>query len=209
MKRRQFILGGMSAAAIVGAGVIGYVVQTEKAQFKQNARLAGYEKPTGSVARTLIVYFSRSGNTELMALEIARTYSADVVRLEAEDYRLGLAGWINAMTDARDEHAVITPKTVDLSAYDRIFIGSPIWLYSPAPPVWQFIASNDFTGKDVVLFSTFNSRFEPSFIDRFKERVEARGGKLANHIWVNRGRLNNQIDADEMLRRARLQIETL
>lgn len=211
MKRRLFILGGILAAAatIVGGGVIGYVVRTEKAQSKRNAKLADYKKPAENTAKTLVVCFSRSGNTELMAHEIARTYSADIVRLEAEDYRLGLMGWINAMKDARGENAVITPETVDLSAYDRVFIGSPIWLYSPAPPVWQFVAANDFAGKDVVLFNTFNSKFEPSFIDQFRANVEARGGKLSNHIWVNRGRMTDQIDAEPMLRQARLQIQRL
>lgn len=211
MKRRIFVLGGILAAAatLVGAGVIGYVVRTEKRQSRQNAKLAGYEKPGNGQSRTLVVYFSRSGNTELMALEIAKSYAADVVRLEAEHYRLGLMGWINAMTDARGEQAAITPEKVDLSAYDRIFVGSPIWLYSPAPPVWQFVASNDLTGKDVVLFNTFNSKFEPLFVDRFKQNVDAKGGRFKDHVWVNRGRMTDQIDAEELLRQVRQKLQAL
>ena len=93
------------------------------------------------------MYFSRSGNTELMAMEIAKQFKASLVHLEAEDYRLGFRGFIKALKDSHTQHAVITPKKIDLSQYDTIFIGSPIWWYSPAPPVWQFIENNLFSLK--------------------------------------------------------------
>ena len=70
-------------------------------------------------------------------------------------------GWVNAMRDARSK-AVIAPQTIDLSGHDVIYLGSPIWLYSPAPPIWQFVQQNRFDGKRVVLLNTFNSRLSPS-----------------------------------------------
>jgi len=68
-------------------------------------------------------------------------------------------GWVNAMRDAKRHEAVISPLTVDLSGHDVVYLGSPIWLYSPAPPIWEFVKRNRFDGKRVVLFNTFNSRF--------------------------------------------------
>lgn len=204
IRRMLIILAALAGVGLLAvAGVVLYVVETEKAQFKANAALAGYEGPSSADTKTLVVYFSRSGNTELMALEIAKTYDAEVVHLEAADYRIGLMGWINAMKDARGNHAVITPETIDLAGYDTIFIGSPIWLYNPAPPVWQFAAANDFSGKKIVLFNTFNSKFEQSFIDEFKQSVEARGGLFIGHVWVKRGRMTDQINSEELLRQVR------
>ncbi|MEQ8444155.1 MAG: flavodoxin [Alphaproteobacteria bacterium] len=211
MKRRVFVLGAVAAAAatLIGSGVIGYVVRTEWKQADQNRALANYDPPSGNRSRTLVVYFSRSGNTELMALEIAKDQQADVIRLGADAYRLGLMGWINAMKDARGQDAAIAPSTVDLSEYDRVFIGSPIWLYSPAPPIMEFVSSNDFTAKDVILFNTFNSKFEDTYIDRFKESVTAQGGHFENHIWVRRGRMTDQIDAEELIAQVRHRLSSL
>lgn len=198
---------GLAVIAVVGTAI--FVVETEKAQFQANAALAHYEAPTGPSPNTAVIYFSRSGNTELMALEIAKTYRADVIHLEARDYRIGLMGWINALKDARSNQAVITPEQVDLSQYETIFIGSPIWLYSPAPPIWQFVSANDFTGKTVVLFNTFNSKFEQRFIDDLAGDVETRGGTFEGHIWVKRGRMTQQIDSLQLLDQVRRQLGRL
>ena len=207
LKKMAAIIFGLAVLAVTIFVV--YVIETEKADFRRNAELTRYEPVSGSDSRVLVVYFSRSGNTELMAMEIAKTYRADLVGLEAEDYRIGFLGWLNALRDSQSQQAVITPETLDLARYDTIFIGSPIWWYSPAPPVWQFVQNNDFTGKDVVLFNTFNSRFEQKYIDEFKIQVEARNGRFAKHLYVRRGRMTRQIGPQEMLDQVRQQLDGL
>ena len=39
-----------------------------------------------------------------------------------------------------------------------VALGSPVWLFRPAPPLWAFVASHRFDGSQVLLFNTFNSR---------------------------------------------------
>jgi hypothetical protein len=51
----------------------------------------------------LVVYYSRSGNTEAMAREIARKFDADILQIEAERYSLDYRGWRNAANDADDK----------------------------------------------------------------------------------------------------------
>ena len=80
-------------------------------------------------------------------MEIAKAKRAKTIRLLDDSYKIGFIGWVNAMRDARRKEASITPSAVDLSPYETIYIGSPIWLYSPAPPAWEFVKSNDFSGK--------------------------------------------------------------
>ncbi|MCO5155472.1 MAG: hypothetical protein M9945_01765 [Aquamicrobium sp.] len=130
---------------------------------------------------------------------MARRLNARLITLEAEDYRLGLWGWIKAMRDARGEGA-ITPQTVDLDAFDTLYLGSPVWLYSPAPPIWSFVAHNRFDGKRVVLFNTFNSQFKPEFIAEFEARVMENGARSFEHLSVQRGRMTQQLTPQEMLR---------
>ena len=167
------------------------------------------EADARSEGKVLVVYFSRSGNTELLAQEIAGYYQAPLLPLKAVAYPLGAQGLFNAVLDAQEKNAVISPEAVDLSAYDTLFIGAPIWRYSPAPPVWQFIESNNLTHKNVVLFSTFNSGFKQEYIDEFEVSVEARGGKFINHLYIRRGRMLVQMSDEDLLARAREKLQQL
>ena len=167
------------------------------------------EIDTQADSNVLVVYFSRSGNTELLAKEIARYYQASLLPLKADAYPMGVQGLFNAVVDSQDKQAVISPEVVDLSAYDTLFIGAPIWAYSPAPPVWQFIENNNLANKKVVLFSTFNSSFKQQYIDEFKARVEAQGGHFISHLYIRRGRMLVQVSSEGLLSRAREKLEKL
>lgn len=207
MRRLLWILLGVTTLAVI-VGIV-FIIETEKAQFQNNAELVQYEPVDNPDSKVLVVYFSRSGNTELMAMEIAKQYQASLVRLEAEDYHIGFRGWLNAMKDSQSQQAVITPEEVGLSRYDIVFVGSPIWWYSPAPPVWQFVDSNDFSGKKVVLFNTFNSSFKQEYIEDFKKKVDARNGYFVTHLYINRGRMTRQISPELMLEQVRSKLENL
>lgn len=52
----------------------------------------------------------------------------------------------------------IVPRILDLSPFDTVWLGSPVWLYSPAPPIWAFVEHNRFDGKDVVLTTATSAR---------------------------------------------------
>lgn len=76
-------------------------------QRKQNAkRLANFQL-SGQESNTLVVYYSRSGNTELMAYQIATLKKGDVLLVEASDYKVSYRGWVQSMIDARKTRAVI------------------------------------------------------------------------------------------------------
>ena len=103
------------------------------------------------------------------------------------------------MLDARKLKTTISNEKVDLSAYDTIYIGSPIWLYSPAPPIFEFVKHNDFTGKKVILFNSMNSKFDQKYIDEFSAMVGKNGGQLIRHVYVIRGRMTQQMEVEEFL----------
>lgn len=193
------ILLALAGLLFIGVALIPLaVIWIEYQQASNNSKaLAGALPPAQS--RTAVIVFSRSGNTAVLARHIAEREQADFIRLEASDYRLGLMGWLRALRDARSNEAVITPSKIDLSEYETVYLGSPIWLYSPAPPLWEFAANNGFDDKEVVLFNTFNSKFEADFIAQFEKLVRDRGAKSFEHQFINRGRMGQQISAEQML----------
>lgn len=163
-----------------------------------------YQRDRGRPADVLVVYYSRSGNTEAMAREIARRFQANIVRLKAESYPQTFGGWLRATRDAYFKNpAVIAPEKTDMSGYGLVFLGSPIWLYAPAPPLLTYVEKNDFQGKHVILFNTFNSKFGSEAIQDFRKMVETRKGRFLDHIYIRRGRIYNQKSGTEMIKEIR------
>ena len=160
-----------------------------------------YTPKQNKASDVLVIYYSRSGNTEAMAREIARKFDADIVQIEAERYSLDYQGWRNAANDADDKVTMvqIKPEVVDMGKYRLVFIGSPIWWYRPAPPLWTFVEKNDFKEKNVILFNTFNSRFKSEEIEKFQGEIEKKGGKLIDHIFIRRGRVYYQKSGEQLL----------
>ncbi len=191
----------IAVLAIIVALTVAFVVtRVENLQFSKNKLLTQVGSlPVVSESKVAVIVFSRSGNTGVLANHIADKMNGHLYEITAKDYDLGIPGWINALKGARSNIADISPETIDLSAYETIYLGSPIWLYSPAPPIWQFAKNSDFTGKNVVLFNTFNSKFEESFIRDFEILVRSKGAVSFNHKYVNRGRMGDQISTEEML----------
>ncbi len=122
----------------------------------------------------LVLYYSLSGNTEIMAKAIASRYQADLIEIEAEEYSNDIIGRTRAWSDAwtEERNSTIDPGIIDLSRYRFIFLGSPIWWYRPAVPLWTFTEKNGFQGQEVVLFNTFNSRFKDKHINEFSDLVK-------------------------------------
>jgi len=148
--------------------------------------------------KVLVVTYSRTGNTKAVAQQIIMRFDADAVFIKAREYADETR---SANSDAWNEMrtAIIEPEIVDMSQYNLVFLGSPIWWYRPAVPLWAFVEKNSFQGKRVVLFNTFNSRFKQKYIDEFAELIESKGGKLVDHLYVRRGRVIWQMSREELL----------
>ena len=116
--------------------------------------------------KTLVVYFSATGNTETAANYIAEATSADIFVLEpVEPYTSDDLRWTDENSRVVYEHDNPDARAVELVAstvgnwddYDTVFIGYPIWWGIAAWPVDTFVQANDFTGKTVIPFCTSSS----------------------------------------------------
>lgn len=195
------------ALALTALGGVSFVVMTIKDRtYVGSAAYAPVGEPDASVA---VVYYSRSGHSEAVAREIARTFNAPIARIAASDYPLDFSGQAKAVTDAEAEALPeITVEPIELAPARRVYLVSPTWLFRPAPPLWSFVERADLAEKEVVLVLTGNSRYERENVDAFAERVAARGGRLVRHVFLRRGRIYWQMSRDELLEETRAQITT-
>lgn len=113
--------------------------------------------------KTLVVYYSASGNTELAANYIAKATNADIFELKpAEPYTAADLDWTDENSRVVREHDDPSARVVALERdtvenweeYNTVFIGYPIWWGIAAWPMDGFVQANDFTGKTVIPFCT-------------------------------------------------------
>ncbi len=106
--------------------------------------------------KVLVAYFSWSGNTKSVAEKIHSQVGGDIFRIEPvtpypSDYNETAYGIAKEQKD-KGIHPPI--KNTDVSSYDVIFVGTPAWWYTMAPPVMTFLSENNFEGKTIVPFVT-------------------------------------------------------
>lgn len=116
--------------------------------------------------KTLVVYYSASGNTKDVAEKIAKITEADLFEIEpVEPYTDDDLDWTDDDSRVSREHddeslrdMELVSTTVDnWDSYDTVYIGYPIWWGIAAWPVDGFVEANDFTGKTVIPFCTSSS----------------------------------------------------
>ena len=107
--------------------------------------------------KILVAYFSHSGNTREIAKQIQKATGCDIFEIQPvaaypDDYQ-------TVVDQAKREIAAgykpaLKTKVDDIGKYDVIFVGSPNWWSTIAPPVATFLTSYDLSGKTVVPFIT-------------------------------------------------------
>ena len=110
--------------------------------------------------KTLVLYYSLTGNTKMVAQEIAADLAADIEEITCVDpYDTNFQACIQRCMQEREQGSLpeINPVKADLDAYDVIFIGYPVWFGTYAPPIATFLSNNDLGDKRIVPFCTFGS----------------------------------------------------
>ena len=110
--------------------------------------------------KMLVLYYSQTGNTKAVAAEIATRLGADIEEIvPVQLYDGDFQATIERGKKELDEGAFpeIQPIKADVTKYDVIFIGYPVWFGTYAPPVITFLNQVDLNGKKLVPFCTFGS----------------------------------------------------
>jgi flavodoxin len=131
--------------------------------------------------KTLVAYFTWSGNTAAIAEKIARKTHGELYRIEREipysmDYNTC------AYKEAKEEadkhlHPAITQPLPDLSQYDVVIIAFPIWWYTMPAPVMTFLESYpDWQGKKLFVFANAYSDIPSQFVNAMRDAITCAKG---------------------------------
>ena len=125
--------------------------------------------------KTLVIYYTRSGNAKFMAETIAAELGADIEEVIDLKNRQGKLSFISAGRDAmRAKETEIAQTKRTPADYDLIIIGQPVWAGSPTPAIRTYMNKNDLSGKKVALF----------FSDSSDQAVEKTKALMPNSTFV-------------------------
>lgn len=108
-------------------------------------------------SKKLVVYYSYTGHTKMIAESIQKKIGCDILEIKpvvsySTDYQTVVD------EEQSNESTGKTPEIEkidkDLSNYEEIIIGSPVWRYTIAPVIRTFLKENDLTGKTIKPFAT-------------------------------------------------------
>lgn len=107
--------------------------------------------------KPIIIYYSRSGNTEKIALQAKQALQCDAIKIVPEE---AYGSYISScMRVSKEKKQPVPPAFVtpipDLSNYDTILLGYPIWAQDIPRFVADFVEKCDLAGKTVVPFATY------------------------------------------------------
>lgn len=145
------------------------------------------------MSKKLIAYFSASGVTADVAARLAKVAGADLFEIKPEvPYTAADLDWTNKksrstieMNDSASRPA-IKEKLANMSDYDVIFVGFPIWWYVAPTIINTFLESYDFAGKTIVPFATSGGSGmgkTVAVLEKVAPKANFKPGKLLNRAF--------------------------
>ncbi|MCR5112162.1 MAG: flavodoxin [Ruminococcus sp.] len=123
----------------------------------------------------LVAYFSASGKTASLAQKLADEAGADIFEIRpAVPYTNEDLNWMNKQSRSsvemsdKSSRPAIADTSVDISKYDTIYIGFPVWWYIAPTIINTFLESADFSGKKIILFATSGGSGFGKAVDNLK-----------------------------------------
>lgn len=149
--------------------------------FAAGAQTAHNARKENRMNRILIVYYSQTNNTRTAAEMLRAELGADIAEITPETpYNMDMwKAWDEAQIERKDWKIRPLKNLPDISAYDTVLVGTPVWGHTLANPVFAFMRQSDFSGKRVYGFWTFYDHDEQCDAD-FKK--EAKGGEYVKGL---------------------------
>ena len=113
------------------------------------------------MSKKLVAYFSASGVTAALAKNLAAAIDADLFEIEPEvKYTKADLDWTNKKSRSsvemndKSSRPAVAKKLGNMSEYDEVFVGFPIWWYIAPTIVNTFLEGYDLAGKTIIPFAT-------------------------------------------------------
>lgn len=190
----------MSLFLVLGLSGCSNNSQDESSNSSTNENKTENTNTTTTDSKTLVVYYSATGNTEEAANLIAQETNGDLFELEpVEPYSDDDLNWSDENSRVVYEHDHEDARNIELVSttvenwdeYDRVFIGYPLWWQIAAWPVNSFVENNDFTGKTVIPFCTSSS-------DGIGESGQLLADMAGTGNWLEGRRFSSSVAQDDV-----------
>ena len=200
MKKKILIILGV--IVIVGVAVGFYLYQnSDSPSVGINDSIVNEDGKEGSAStnldsdKVLVVYFSHGGNTQKLAKEISDQVGGDFRRIEPVNAYPGgdeLYDYTE-QEQADDARPEIQDLNIDMSKYDTVFIGYPIWWYTYPQVILTFFDNYDLTGKTIAPFVTHGGSGMSGTEDDMREYLSDKDVTVLDGLAVSR----NDIEEDQ------------
>lgn len=129
---------------------------------------------TGNNSKVLIVFYSHTGVTRGVAERIREKTGGDV--FEIKTVRTYPSGYSELIEEAQrelqaGELPALKKGPPDMSSYDLVLVGGPVWWYTVSTPVMSFLTQADFAGRTVAAFCTHEGGLGKTF-PNFKQQAK-------------------------------------
>lgn len=140
---------------------------------KELAAFARTEPYTAHLGKVLVMYYSWTGHTQDIAGQIAALTQADVYRVQTQEtFKSSPAFYARIKKELSNKvYPSLAGPLPDISQYDVIFVGGPVWWYTMATPLYSLLGQMNFQGKRVIPFSTQGSN-PGTFLEDFTSNIQ-------------------------------------
>lgn len=146
--------------------------------------------------KSAIIYYSYSGNTkkvaEILAGHIRQKGEVELLELKAQNEENSFLG--QARRAFKHARAEITTVNFDLSGYDLICLGTPVWAFGPAPAMNTCLDKcSGLEGKEAVLFITYGSGVgKERCLNYMQDILAKKGAKSITRFSVQQFKVNDK-----------------
>ncbi len=141
------------------------------------------------MAKTLVVFYSLEGNIAFFAKQIAEKLGADIFRIETvKEYpKKGLLKFLHGGKDSVSGFKPeLKSQIPELSEYEKIVIGTPVWASKPAAPLNSFFEKADLSGKKCFTFASSAGGNASKCLELMSGAIDKSGGTvLASESFTN------------------------
>jgi DNA-binding transcriptional ArsR family regulator len=149
-----------------------------------------------------IICYSYSGVTRGVAEQIRNSCGGDIIEVKTlEKYSTFTAYTRGVLRSRQGEHDPIEPGVIDVSSYDLLVIGTPVWAWKPAPAINAAVAAlKGCEGKKAVIFVTCNGQFGEA-LPLLKKALDARGVRVLAEIGFAKKDIGDMNRKNELIER--------
>lgn len=136
--------------------------------------------------KPLIIYTSYSGTTHRIAEQVREACGGDLIEVKSWDIMSRLFMYMARRSpDIKIRDDGVPPSAIDLSGYDLVVIGTPVWMGKPTPCIRKTIAGLfGCSGKPVVIFATCGEK-PGTTLEILAADLAAKGMTIAGQYSMN------------------------